>query len=202
MVASLLKFLKCYWRLLLDWASCRHAGQTVAKGKELKSVLTIRLLLNSEQSQTDLRGIKRTSIQRQYYLASFQSIYSSAVEFSIPHGRLCSLKSVASEYNTLVARKGMPTFSKWPIAGYPSKSEHWSTEVIRQSGIQSLNTRREWLAASREQQQGYVAYNKGTGCHKRAYYYRVFQGENDTAIRYWLSLLQDCGTNGTCCSSC
>ena len=37
----------------------------------IKSVLTIRLLLNSEQSQTDLRRIKRTSIQRQYYLASF-----------------------------------------------------------------------------------------------------------------------------------
>ena len=41
------------------------------QGKRLKSVLTIRLLLNSEQSQSDLRGIKRTSIQRQYYLARF-----------------------------------------------------------------------------------------------------------------------------------
>ena len=39
--------------------------------KRLKSVLTIRLLLNSEQSQTDLRGIRRTSIQRQFCLASF-----------------------------------------------------------------------------------------------------------------------------------
>ena len=67
------------------------------QGKRLKSVLTIRLLLNSEQSQTDLQGIRRTSIQRQYCLASFQSSYSSAVEFSIQQKRLCSLKSVASE---------------------------------------------------------------------------------------------------------
>ena len=67
------------------------------QGERVKSVLTIRLLLNSEQSETDLRGIKRTSIQRQYYLASFQSSYSCAVRFSIQHGRLCSLKSVASE---------------------------------------------------------------------------------------------------------
>ena len=42
------------------------------QGKRLiKSVLTIRLSLNSEQPQTNLRGIKRTSIQRQYYLVSF-----------------------------------------------------------------------------------------------------------------------------------
>ena len=38
------------------------------QGKTVKSVLSNRLLLNSEQSQTDLRGIKRTNIQRQYYL--------------------------------------------------------------------------------------------------------------------------------------
>ena len=41
------------------------------QGKRLKSVLTILLLLYSEESQRDLQGIKRTSIQRQYYLASF-----------------------------------------------------------------------------------------------------------------------------------
>ena len=95
-----------------------------------------------------------------------QSSYSSAVE-SVQHGRLCSLQSVASEYSTLVARKGVPFFFKWPIAGNLSESTHWSTKVIRQSGIQSLNTRRERLAASREKQQGYAAYNIGTGCHKQ-----------------------------------
>ena len=57
---------------------------------------------------------------------------------------------------------------------YLSESAHWSTKVIRQSGIQSLNTRRERLAASREKQQGYGAYSIGTGCHKQAYY-QVFQ---------------------------
>ena len=41
------------------------------QGKRLKAVLTVRLLLNSEQSQTNLRGIRRTSSQRQYCLASF-----------------------------------------------------------------------------------------------------------------------------------
>ena len=39
----------------------------------------------------------------------------------------CSLESVASEYSTLVARKGMPIFSKWPIVGNPSESANWST---------------------------------------------------------------------------
>ena len=39
-----------------------------------------------------------------------QSSYSSAVEFSVQHERLCYLESVASEYSTLVARKGMPIF--------------------------------------------------------------------------------------------
>ena len=34
-------------------------------------------------------------------------------------------------------------FSKWPIAGYPSESVHWSTKVVRQSGILSLNIRCE-----------------------------------------------------------
>ena len=41
-------------------------------------------------------------------------------------------------------------FSKWPIAGNPTESANWSTVIIRQSSIQSLNTRRKWLAASRE----------------------------------------------------
>ena len=31
----------------------------------------------------------------------FQSSYSSAVEFSVQHERLCSIKSVASEYSTV-----------------------------------------------------------------------------------------------------
>ena len=39
----------------------------------------------------------------------FQSSYSSAVE-PVQHERLCSLESVASEYSTLVAKKGMPFF--------------------------------------------------------------------------------------------
>ena len=39
----------------------------------------------------------------------FQSSYSSAAD-SVQHERLCSLESVASEYSTLVARKGMPIF--------------------------------------------------------------------------------------------
>ena len=39
----------------------------------------------------------------------FQSSYSSAVE-SVQRERLCSLKSVGSEYSTLVARKGMSIF--------------------------------------------------------------------------------------------
>ena len=72
----------------------------------------------------------------------FQSSYSSAVE-SVQHERLCSLESVASEYSTLVARKGMSIFFKWPIAGNPTESVNWSTMIIRQSSIQSLNTRRE-----------------------------------------------------------
>ena len=59
-------------------------------------------------------------------------------------------------------------FFKWPIAGNPTESVNWSTIIIRQSGIQSLNTRREWLPASREKKQGYVGYNMGTGCHKQA----------------------------------
>ena len=63
---------------------------------------------------------------------------------------------------------------EWPIVGYPSEPAHWSAKVIRQSDIQSLNTRREWLAALREKQQGYAAYNIGTGCHKQAYY-QMFQ---------------------------
>ena len=41
------------------------------QGKRVESVLTIRLLLNSGQSQVDLGEIRRTSIQRQYCLASF-----------------------------------------------------------------------------------------------------------------------------------
>ena len=52
----------------------------------------------------------------------------------------------------------MPFFSKWPIAGNPTESANWSTMIIRQSRIQSLNTRREWPAASREKKQGYAAY--------------------------------------------
>ena len=73
----------------------------------------------------------------------FQSSYSSAIE-SVRHERLCFLKSVASEYSPLIAREGMSIFSsEWPIAGNPSESAHWSTKVSRQSGIQSLNTRRE-----------------------------------------------------------
>ena len=43
--------------------SCQEKGL-------IKSVMTFRLLLNSEQSQTDLRGIRRTSIQSQYHLPS------------------------------------------------------------------------------------------------------------------------------------
>ena len=43
----------------------------------------------------------------------FQSSYSSAVE-SVQHERLCSLESVASEYSTLVAGKGMPVFPNGP----------------------------------------------------------------------------------------
>ena len=34
-------------------------------------------------------------------------------------------------------------FSNWPIAGNPSESANWSPMIIRQSNIQSLNTRRE-----------------------------------------------------------
>ena len=67
------------------------------QGKRIKPVLITRLLLNSKQSQTDLRGIRRTSIQRQILPRKFQSSYSSAVEFSIQHARLCTPKSVASE---------------------------------------------------------------------------------------------------------
>ena len=107
--------------------------------KRVKSVLTIRLLLNSEQSQTDLRRFRRTSIQRQYCLASF--IKCCRIFNTIP--TTVSLKSVASDISTLLSRERDVDFSKWPIAGYPSESEHWSTKVIRQSGIQSLNTRRE-----------------------------------------------------------
>ena len=44
----------------------------------------------------------------------FQSSYSSAVEFSLQHERLGSLRSVASEYSTLVARKGMSIFPNGP----------------------------------------------------------------------------------------
>ena len=68
-----------------------------------------------------------------------QSSYSSAVEFSVQHERLCSLESVASEYSTLVARKGMCMcvcvcvcvciFFKWPIAGSPPESAHRSTKT-------------------------------------------------------------------------
>ena len=65
----------------------------------------------------------------------FQSSYSSAVE-SVQHERLCSLKSIASEYSALVARKGMPIFFKWSIADNPSESACWSAKVITQSGIQ------------------------------------------------------------------
>ena len=60
------------------------------------------------------------------------------------------------------------------IAGYPSESAHWSAKVIRKWGIQSLNTRCESLAASREKQQGHAEYNKDTDCHKEAYY-QAFQ---------------------------
>ena len=74
-------------------------------------------------------------------------------------------------------------FSKLPIAVYPSESAHWSPKAIRQSGILSLNTRREGLAASREKQHGYAAYDIRTGCHKHAYY-RVFHALNDTAVQY------------------
>ena len=34
-------------------------------------------------------------------------------------------------------------FFKWPIAGDPSESANWSTMIIRQSSIQSHNTRRD-----------------------------------------------------------
>ena len=101
-------------------------------------------------------------------LRKSQWSYSSAVEFQYNINDLAYLESVGSEYSTLVARKG------WSIAGYPSESAHWSTKVIRQLGIQSLKTRRERLAASREKQQGYAAYKIGTGCHKQACY-QVFQ---------------------------
>ena len=43
-----------------------------------------------------------------------QSSCSSAVEFLVQHERLCSLESVASEYSTLVARKGMSIFPNGP----------------------------------------------------------------------------------------
>ena len=49
-------------------------------------------------------------------------------------------------------------FSKWPIAGNPSEFANWSTMIIKQSSIQNLNTRRECLAASREEKQGYAAH--------------------------------------------
>ena len=56
----------------------------------------------------------------------FQSSSSSAVE-SVQHERLCSLESVASEYSTFVARKGMLFFSNGPSRAI----------------LQSLNTPRE-----------------------------------------------------------
>ena len=72
-----------------------------------------------------------------------QSSYSGAVE-SVQYGRLCSLKSVASEYSTLVARKGMPIFPNGPSrATLQSLHIGLLCKVIRQSGILSLNTRRE-----------------------------------------------------------
>ena len=78
--------------------------------KRFKSVLTIRLLLNSEQSQTDLRGIKRTSIQRQYYLASLVELLMCCRIFNTTRTTV-SLKSVASNiFKTLVAREGMSIF--------------------------------------------------------------------------------------------
>ena len=77
------------------------------QGKRVKSVLTIRLLLNFEQSQTDLRGIRRTSIPRQYGLASF--IKCCRIFNTTP--TTVSLKNVASDiFSALVARKGMPIF--------------------------------------------------------------------------------------------
>ena len=87
-----------YWKTVCEYArevryvvasfrsNCRNASDccsiervtgTLVKQlprKRVESVLTIRLLLNSEQSQADLRGIKRTSVRRQYYLANFSRV--------------------------------------------------------------------------------------------------------------------------------
>ena len=71
-------------------------------------------------------------------LRKSQSSYSSAVEFQY------NVESVASEYSTLVARKGMSIFPNDPSrATLQSLHIGLLNNVIRQSGIQSLNTRRE-----------------------------------------------------------
>ena len=92
--------------------SCRHADQTVAKGKRLKSVLTIQLLLRTVITDR-LTGNQANEHSEAILPRKFQSSYSIAVE-SLQHERLCSLKSLASEYSTLVARKEMSIFSNGP----------------------------------------------------------------------------------------
>ena len=77
----------------------------------------------------------------------------------------------------------MPNFSRWPIAGYPSKSAHWSTQIIRQSGIQSLNTRREWLAASQKETTGVYGVQNRHGLSQAGILPNV-SSEHDTALQY------------------
>ena len=65
----------------------------------------------------------------------FQSSYSSAVE-SIQRERLCSLESVASEYSTLVARKGVSVFFQMAHRGQSyrvSKLVYYDNQAVGHS---------------------------------------------------------------------
>ena len=84
------------------------------QGKRGESILTIRLMLNSEQVTDRLTGNQANEHSEAILPREFQSSYSCAVELSIQYQRLCSQKRAVSEYNTLVARKGMTIFPNDP----------------------------------------------------------------------------------------
>ena len=72
----------------------------------------------------------------------FQLNYSSAVEFSIQNELGTSVKRLLPQrslYSTIYEKMEV----KFHIAGNTTESSNWSIKFIKQSSIQSLNTRRE-----------------------------------------------------------